>query len=130
MRTEPATVSKLPSYKNEALLTSPHVPRQENAARSANSRICPLSMINNIYAQSAQGHPQSRPMCFDCRQNVLGESQGNPTSLFKMNATHVSAKTKVYAAIPNRHTLMLFSFYCQNFESVIFPIFFLIFILN
>ena len=85
-------------------------------------------MINNIYAQSAQGHPQSRPMCFYCRQNVLGESQGNPTSLFKMNATHVSAKTKVYAAIPNRHTLMLFSFYCQNFEAVIFPIFFLNFL--
>ena len=69
----------------QALLTSPHVPRQRNVCRPV-SELTYMSAVDDlyiyiyIYAQSAQGNPKSRPMCLDCRQNVLGESQGNPTS--------------------------------------------------
>ena len=84
------------------------------AARSANSRICPPSMIYiYIYICTiCTGQPKEPPNVSRLQAKCAGGITGQPNeppNLFRVNATRVSAKTKVYAAIPNRHTLMLFS---------------------
>ena len=135
MRTVPAAVSELPGHHTAtqgAFAETRHCSRafmylvkEMFAARSANSGICPPSMI--CISTICTGQPKEPPNVSRLQAKCAGGLAGQPNeppNLSKINATHVSAKTKFYAAIPNRHFSCCSRFNAKILDLLSFSIFF------
>ena len=138
MRTVPAAVSELPGHHTAtqgAFAETRHCSRafmylvkEMFAARSANSRTCPPSMI--CISTICTGQPKEPPNVSRLQAKCAGGLAGQPNeppNLSKINATHVSAKTKFYAAIPNRHFSCCSRFNAKILDLLSFSIFFPVF---
>ena len=113
----------------QALLTSPHVPRQRNVCRPV-SELTYMSAVDDLYiyiCTICTGQPKEPPNVSRLQAKCAGGITGQPNeppNLIKMNATHVSAKTRFMQRFPTATLSCCSRFNAKILNLLSFPFFF------